>query len=98
MHCSPQIALIELIRAFVPIEATFKIEMAKIDVTVQKNLPDALALISRNTKALLLRKSQRRVRRSDSDDGWLVQFGSLTKQRFSAFADAHRLVLQQVRI
>ena len=74
MHCTAQIALIELIGAFVPIEAAFKIEVAKVDVTVQKDLPDAFALISRNTKSFLLRKPERRGRRSDSDDGWMVQF------------------------
>lgn len=99
MHCTTQIALIKLIGAFVPIETTFKIEMAKVDVTIQKDLPDALALISRNTKALLLCKSEQRVRRSDSDDGWMVQFGLLlTTEKASAPPDAHGLVLQQLRI
>jgi hypothetical protein len=49
-----QVALIELIRGFVPIEVAFKIEMAEVDITVEKDLPDSFALISRNRKALLL--------------------------------------------
>ena len=74
MHCTTQVALIELIRGFIPIQTSFEIEMAKVDVTVQKDLPNAFALISRNPKALLLCKPEPRVRRSDSDDGWIVQF------------------------
>lgn len=54
MDSTTQVALIELIGAFVPIEVAFKIEVAKVDVTVQKDLPDAFALIPGNTKALLL--------------------------------------------
>jgi hypothetical protein len=77
MDGTTQVALIELIGAFVPIEVAFKIEMAKVDVAVQKDLPDAFALISRGTKALLLRKPELRVCRSDSDDGWMVQLFSL---------------------
>ena len=74
MNSATQVAQIELIGAFVPIEAAFHIEMAKVDVTVQKDLSDPFGLISGKTKALLLRKSKRWVRRSDSDDGWMVQF------------------------
>lgn len=73
MNRTTQVALIELIGAFVPIEVAFKIEMAKVDVAVQKDLPYAIALISRGTKAFLLRKPERRVCRSNSDDGWMDQ-------------------------
>ena len=97
MHCTTQIALIELIGAFVPIEAAFKIEMAKVDVGVQKDLPDAFAPISRNTKALLLCKPDRRFGRSDSNNGWMVRFFfRSTKERTSVSPDVRRLVLQQV--
>ena len=99
MHSTTQVSLIEFIGAFVPIQAAFKIEMAKVDVTVQKDLPDAFALISGNTKALLLCQSERRVRRSDSDDKWMVQFVfHSTKERTSDSPDVHGLVLQQVGI
>ena len=99
MHCTTQIALIELIGALVAIEAAFKIEMAKVNVAVQKDLPDAFALISGNTKALLLREPERRVRRPDSDDGWMVQFiVHLTKERTSVTPNVRRQVLQQVGI
>ena len=74
MNSAPQVALIELIGAFAPIEGAFHIEVAKVDVTVQKDLPDPFGLISGNTTALLLCKSERWVRRSDSDDAWMVQF------------------------
>jgi hypothetical protein len=54
MHCTAQVPLIELIGAFVPIEGAFNIEMAKVDVTVQKDSPDTLGLISGNREGLLL--------------------------------------------
>jgi len=99
MHCTTQIALIELIRGFVPIQATFKIEIAKVDVTIQKDLPDAFALISCRTKALLLCEPERRVRRSDSDDAWMIQvFLRSTKENVSVLPDVHHQVLQQVGI
>jgi len=74
MNSTTQVTLIEIIGAFVPIQAAFEIEMAKIDVAVQKDLPDALVLISRSTKTFLLCKPEQRIRRPDSDDGWVVQF------------------------
>jgi hypothetical protein len=73
MHCTTQVALIEFVGAFVPIEATFKIEMAEVDIAVQKNLADALAFIAGGPKALLLREPQRRVCCSDSGDAWIIQ-------------------------
>lgn len=74
MRCTTQVTLIEIVGAFVPIEGAFNIEVAKVDVTVQKDLPDPFGLISGNAKALLLCKSERWVRGSDSDDAWMVQF------------------------
>ena len=99
MHCTIQIALVELIGTLVPIQATLKIEMTEVDVTVEKDLPDALALISRNTKGFLLGKPERRARRPYSDDVWMIQivFHS-TKERTSAGPDVRRLVLQQIGI
>jgi hypothetical protein len=43
MHCTTQVALIEFVGAFVPIQAPFEIEVAEVDIAVQKNVPDALA-------------------------------------------------------
>ena len=96
MNSTAQVALIEFVRAFVPIEVALKIEMAKVDVTVQKDLPNALALISGNIKALLLGEPERRVRRSDTDDGWIVQFGFHLTRGLRSSLDVRCLVLQRV--
>jgi hypothetical protein len=98
MHCTAQVPLIELIGAFVPIEGAFNIEMAKVDVAVQKDLPDAFALISRNTKALLCESLRGGFAVPiPMMDGWFNCSHS-TKARASACSDAHYLVLQQVGI
>jgi hypothetical protein len=70
MHRATQVPLIEFIGAFVPIELALEVEMAKVDIAVQKNLADALAFIARRAKALLLREAQRGVCCSDSGDAW----------------------------
>src|SRR5579859_7548334 len=98
MHRATQVPLIEFIGAFVPIEVAFKVEMAKVDIGVQKHLADAITFIASRAKALLLREAQWRVRGSDSGDAWLVQSSSLTSEGDLAFPGAGRQVLRQVGI
>jgi len=43
-----------LIGAFLAIQSAFQIKMAVIDVAIQEDLPNALALVARRMKALLL--------------------------------------------
>jgi hypothetical protein len=65
-HGAAQIALIQLIRAFLAIRSTFQIKMTIVNVAIQKNLPNALTLIARSVKGLLLGKPSRRVRCADT--------------------------------
>src|SRR5580700_12208421 len=65
-HGAAQIALIQLIRAFLAIRRTFQIKITIIDIAIQKNLPNALTLIARSMKALLLGEPGRWVRCSDA--------------------------------
>src|ERR1700738_1517228 len=67
-HGAVQIALIQLIRAFLAIRSTFQIKMTIINIAIQKNLPNALTLIAGSMKSLLLGKPSRRVRCSDTED------------------------------
>ncbi len=66
-HGSAQIALIQLIRAFLAIHSTLQIKMTIVDIAIQEDLPKAIALVTRSMKALLLRESNRRVRCSDTE-------------------------------
>jgi hypothetical protein len=51
-----------------------KIKVTVFDVTVQENLTDAFALISRRVEALLLRKPNWRVRRSNAENVWIIHW------------------------
>jgi len=70
MQCTTQVTLIEFIGAFIPIEVAFEVEVAKLDIAVQKDLVDSLAFIASGAKALLLREAQQGVCFSDSGDAW----------------------------
>src|SRR5947207_14526972 len=65
-HGAAQIALIQLIRTFLAVRSTFQIKMTIINVAIQEDLPNALTLVTRRMKALLLGKPSRRVRCSDT--------------------------------
>jgi len=67
-HSAAQIALIQLIRALLAIQRAFKIKMAIINVAIQEDLPNALALITSRMKGLLLGKPDRRVCRPDTEN------------------------------
>jgi hypothetical protein len=41
-----------------------------INVAIQENLPNAFAFVTRSMETLLLRKPDRRIRRSNSEDLW----------------------------
>jgi hypothetical protein len=58
--------LIQLIGAFPAIQSAFQIKMAMIDIAIQEDLADALALVTRRVKALLLRQPNQWVRCSDT--------------------------------
>jgi len=62
------IAPIELIGARAAVQWTFQIEMAVVDVAVQKDLPNTLSLVTRGMKALLLAEPMRRIRCSDAEN------------------------------
>ena len=53
-------------------QRAFQIKMAVIDIAIQKYLPNALALVTRRKKALLLSEPNRWVRRSDTEDPRMV--------------------------
>jgi hypothetical protein len=58
----------ELIGARAAVQRTFQIEMAAVDVAVQKDLPNTLSLVTRGMKALLLAEPMR----ADAAD-WLFR-------------------------
>src|SRR5216683_7461297 len=60
-HGAAQIALVQLIRGFLASRSTFQIKMTIINIAIQENLPNALALVARRMKALLLRELNRWV-------------------------------------
>jgi hypothetical protein len=72
------IAPIELIGARAAVLWTFQIEMAVVDVAVQKDLPNTLSLVTRGMKALLLAEPMRRIRCSDAEYARMAHW-SLTK-------------------
>ena len=74
LHGAAQIPLIQLIRTFPAIQGAFQIKMAMINIAIQEDLADALALIARSMKALLLGQPNQRVRRSDTDDPRMVHW------------------------
>ena len=47
-HGTAQIALIQLIRPVARIQGAFKIEMAMINIAIQEDLPNAIALVTRS--------------------------------------------------
>ena len=55
------------IRAFVAIQGAFQIKMTMINIAIQENLPNALALVTRRMEALLLGESNRWVCCSDTE-------------------------------
>jgi len=55
-----------LIGTFLAIQRAFQIKMAEIDIAIQEDLPNALALVTRRLKALLLGEPNRWVRYSDT--------------------------------
>src|SRR6202521_4243998 len=73
-HGAAQIALIQLIRAFLAIRSTFQIKMTIINIAIQENLPNAFALVTCGMKALLLGEPNRRVRCSDTYDPRMVHW------------------------
>jgi hypothetical protein len=73
-HGAAQIALIQLIRAFSAIEGAFQIKMAMTNIAIQEDLADALALLARRMKALLLGEPNQRIRRSDTEDPRMVHW------------------------
>ena len=73
-HGAAQVALIQLISGFLAIWSTFQIKMTIIDIAIQENLPNALTLVTRCMKALLLRELKRWVRGSDTEDPRMVHW------------------------
>ena len=73
-HGAVQIALIQLIRAFRAIQSAFQIKMAVIDIAIEEDLADALALVTRSIKALLLRQPDQWARCSDTEDLRMVHW------------------------
>ena len=73
-HGAAQIALIQLIRAFLAIQGAFQIKMAMINIAIQEDLPNALALVTRRMKALLLGEPNRWVSCSDTEDPRIIHW------------------------
>jgi hypothetical protein len=65
-----------LIRAFVAIQRTFEIKTAMINIVIQEDLPNALAVVTRSMKALLLGEPNRWVRCSDAEDPRMVHWST----------------------
>ena len=57
-------------------QRAFQIKMAVIDIAIQKYLPNALALVTRRKKALLLSEPNRWVRCSDAEDLRMVHWST----------------------
>jgi hypothetical protein len=70
LDCAIQIALIQLVRGFLPIWLSFDVEMAMIYVTIQEYAANALTLVARCMKSFLLRKPKWRISGSNRDDLW----------------------------
>jgi hypothetical protein len=49
-HGAAQITLIQLIRAFLAIQLAFQIKIAMLNIAIQEDLPNALALVTRSMK------------------------------------------------
>src|SRR5579872_213737 len=71
-HSSAQIALIQLVRTLLAIQRAFQIKMPIVDIAIQKYLPNALALVTRRMKGLLLGEPDQRVRCSETDNARMV--------------------------
>ena len=64
----------ELIRAFPATQSALPVTMAMIDIAIEKDLADALALVPRRMKALLLRRPNQWVRCSDTEHPGMVHW------------------------
>ena len=73
-HGATQIALIQLIRAFLAIQGALQMKMAMINIAIQEDLPNALASVTRRMKALLLGEPNRCVRCSDTEDPRMIHW------------------------
>jgi hypothetical protein len=73
-HRAAQITLIQLIRTLLAIQHAFHIKMAVIDIAIQEDLPNALALVARGMKGLLLGEPNQRVRRSATENPGMVHW------------------------
>jgi hypothetical protein len=71
-HSPTQIALIQLIRAFLAIQRASQIRIAILNIAIQENLPNALALVTRRMKTLFLGELDQWVRCSDAEDPGMV--------------------------
>jgi hypothetical protein len=76
LHGAPQITLIQLIGAFLAIQAVLQIKMAVFDIAVQEDPANAVALVTRGMKALLLGEPNRWARCSDTEDPRMVHWSS----------------------
>ena len=74
LHGAAQIPLIQLIRTFSAIQSAFQIKMAMINIAIQEDLADALAVVARSMKALLLGQPNQWVRCSDTEDPRMVHW------------------------
>jgi hypothetical protein len=84
-HGAAQIALIQLIRAFLAIQRAFQIKMAMINIAIQEDLPNALALVTRSMKALLLGEPNRWIRCTDTEDTRMVHWSPTNSCEASVF-------------
>ena len=66
MRWQPEIMMAQALR--LPDLRPISVRMAMINIAIQEDLADALALVARSVKALLLDQPNQWVRRSDTED------------------------------